>query len=105
MTYVSNKQGIQIPTKDDSPGYLAEFIEDAVLSLEDKVVMRFANATARDAALSGSDSPVIGEVCVLTDTLTYYKFNGSAWAKLFPTITVSTSDPSGGVTGDIWLKI
>lgn len=105
MTYNSNNQGVPLPTKEDSPGYLAEYIESAALALEKLVVLRFTNSVARDAAMVGDDAPVLGQVCVLTDTMIYYKYNGTSWTKLVPTITVSTNEPSGGVSGDLWLKI
>jgi len=101
----TGNQAIPYPLKGDSPGYLAEYIRDAVLALEKRTVMAFASASDRDSRLVGASSPTSGMVCILKDTMTAYKHNGTAWVPLFPTITVSTASPTGGVNGDLWLKI
>lgn len=105
MPTTSLNQGIPYPLKGDSPGFLAEYIRDAVLALEKKSVMVFASASDRDTRLVGVNAPASGMLCVLLDTLVFYKHNGTAWTQLLPTITVSTGTPTGGNNGDIWLKI
>lgn len=88
----------QEATSADINGYLA-----------DQVVMRFANAAARDAGFGGAGEPVLAEgmICTLDDTDEVLRYNGSAWAKisgssgddpiLFNTnqVTTNTTIPSG----------
>jgi hypothetical protein len=103
-TNTSNQQ-IPYPLKSDSPGYLAEYIRDAVLALEKRSVMIFTSASDRDSRMVGSFAPVAGNICILLDSLKVLKFNGSSWINVIPNITVSTASPTGGENGDLWLKI
>jgi hypothetical protein len=101
----TTNQGIPYPTKEDSPGDLAEYIQDVAVALEKKAVMVFTSAADRDSRMVGANSPTTGMVCILQDSMKMLKYNGTAWVNVFPTITVSTSSPTGGENGDIWLKI
>ena len=71
--------------------------------LQEQVIMRFANSTARDSAVS---SPEEGMFCFLADSNTLQFYNGSAWASFIgegditgiTITTASTSGLSGGAT-------
>ena len=57
--------------------------------LQDQAVMYFANATARDAAVT---SPTEGMACYLADTNYFQLYDGSAWSNVINTSGV----PAGG---------
>jgi hypothetical protein len=105
MTANTTNQGFTYPLGTDPPEQLDTIIETAVKQIEKAVVMKFATATERDTKLTGAYAPVTGQICILNDTLKLMKYTGSTWVDVFPKITTSTSDPSGGSNGDIWLKI
>jgi len=105
MTANTANQGFTYPLGTDPPDELDTIIETVVKQIEKAVVMKFTNASQRDTKLVGAYAPVLGQVCILTDTMALMKYNGSTWVNVFPTITTSTSDPSGGSNGDIWFKI
>lgn len=105
MPTTTGNQGIPYPLKGDSPGYIAEYIRDAVLALEKRSVMIFTSASDRSTKMVGTNSPIAGQISILTDSLSVEKYNGSAWVAVTPKITVSTGNPTGGVNGDLWLKI
>ncbi|WP_228973406.1 H-type lectin domain-containing protein [Streptomyces sp. DH12] len=48
------------------------------------VVLHFATANARAAALSGSSAPVPGMLTWLNDSRRYEYWNGTAWVRLVP---------------------
>lgn len=50
-------------------------------------------------------SPLVGDLSYLTGSARYEWWNGSAWVRLAPIVTVSTSAPSGGENGDVWVKV
>lgn len=72
-------------TSSDVNGYLA-----------DQVVMRFADASARDAAFGGTAEPVLAEgmVCTLDSTNEVQRYSGSAWVTIYKeeVIGVALSD-------------
>jgi hypothetical protein len=90
--------------------------------LADQAVMTFANATARDAAIT---SPADGMICYLEDTGYYQAYESSSWTNMITSggiaaenadmsestnagrkLTVSTTAPSSGqTTGDLWVDI
>jgi hypothetical protein len=60
-------------------------------------VMRFASTAARDAAITGGNLES-GMFACTTDTLTYWRYNGSAWVPFMsPWITFTSLD--NGVVG------
>ena len=62
----------------------------------------FTDSTAR---ASQYPSPTVGDLSYLTTSQRYEWWNGSAWVRLAPIVTVSTADPSGGEAGDVWVKV
>lgn len=62
-------------------------------------------AIAVSASTSAPASPAEGMLWYQTNTDKVMSYNGTAWVKVAPKITVSTSDPSGGDDGDIWVKV
>lgn len=52
--------------------------------LMDQSIMRFADATARDAAFGGVGEPVLAEgmVCYLLDSNSLFYYSGTSWAAL-----------------------
>jgi hypothetical protein len=52
--------------------------------LMDQSVMKFADATARDAAFGGALEPVLSEgmVCYLVDSNSLLYYSGSSWSAL-----------------------
>jgi hypothetical protein len=53
--------------------------------LADQVVMRFADATARDAGFGGAGEPTLAEgmVCTLDSTNEVQRYSGSAWVTIY----------------------
>jgi hypothetical protein len=80
-------------TSSDINGYLA-----------DQVVMRFPDATARDAAFGGAGEPVLAEgmICTLDDTNEVLRYDGSAWVRVSDlrqiVIGVALSDETTAIT-------
>ena len=89
--------------------------------LADQAVMVFADATARDAAVT---SPADGMICYLESTGYYQAYESSAWANMITSggvaangadlsgsdgagrkISVTATEPSTPTTGDIWIDI
>lgn len=62
----------------------------------------FASSSARSTQYT---SPTVGDLTYLTDTARYEWWNGTAWVRLAPIVTVSTSSPTGGENGDVWVKV
>lgn len=50
-------------------------------------------------------SPHVGDLAYLVDVGRYDWWNGSSWQRLAPIITVSTSSPTGGEDGDVWVQV
>ena len=71
--------------------------------LQEQVIMRFANSSARDSAVSSAEE---GMFCFLADSNTLQFYNGSSWASFIgegditgvTITTASTSGLSGGAT-------
>lgn len=82
-------------TSSDVNGYLA-----------DQVVMRFADATSRNAGFGASGKPTLAEgmLCTLDDTNELQRYNGSAWVTIAPytppsvVIGVALSDETTAIT-------
>jgi len=70
--------------------------------LADQVVMRFADATARDAGFGGADEPVLAEgmVCTLDDTDEIQRYDGSGWVTVYKdeVIGLALSDETTAIT-------
>lgn len=70
--------------------------------LSDQVVMRFANATARNAGFGGAGEPTLAEgmICTLDDTNEVQRYNGSAWITIYKeeVIGVALSDETTAIT-------
>lgn len=63
------------------------------------IVMRFANATDRDAAFASLGiSPSVGMICHLADVDRFRRWTGSAWAGLRPDPTTNVLSSSHGAT-------
>ena len=73
----------------DVNGYLAE-----------QVIMKFANAAARDAAFGGAGEPTLAEgmFCYLDDTNVLQSYTGSAWVTLTSSINPPALELVSGVT-------
>jgi hypothetical protein len=71
--------------------------------LQEQVIMRFADSSARDSAVSSAEE---GMFCFLADSNTLQFYNGSSWASFIgegditgvTITTASTSGLSGGAT-------
>lgn len=81
----------QEATSADINGYLA-----------DQVVMRFADAAARDLGFGGAGEPTLAEgmICTLDDTNEVQRYNGSAWVTIYKeeVIGVALSDETTAIT-------
>jgi hypothetical protein len=72
--------------------------------LQEQVIMRFANATARDSAVSSAEE---GMFCFLQDSNTLQFYDGSSWTSFIgegditSIVTASTSGLSGGTTSGV----
>ena len=72
--------------------------------LQEQVIMRFANATARDSAVSSAEE---GMFCFLQDSNTLQFYDGSSWQSFIgegditSIVTASTSGLSGGTTSGV----
>lgn len=62
----------------------------------------FSSSSARTTQYP---SPHVGDLAYLVDVGRYDWWNGSSWQRLAPIITVSTSSPSGGEDGDVWVQV
>jgi hypothetical protein len=76
------------------------WVDDDVIEASDlnsylmaQCIPRFADATARDAAIG---TPAVGQVCFLTSAH-YQQYDGSDWVALLPV-------PPGGTTGQVLTK-
>lgn len=70
--------------------------------LQDQVVQVYADASARDTALTGLVSE--GMTVFLKDTNKLYTFNGSAWEEVTPT-NISASIINAGTIGTAYLPV
>jgi hypothetical protein len=73
-----------------------------------QTVMRFANATARDTALSAVLAE--GMLCYLDDTDEILKYDGSAWVSIsnpgdITGVIAGTALTGGGLSGDVTLNV
>lgn len=50
-------------------------------------------------------NPNVGDLSYLTASQRYEWWNGTSWVRLAPIVTVSTSAPSGGENGDVWVQV
>ena len=72
--------------------------------LQEQVIMRFANATARDTEVSSAEE---GMFCFLQDSNTLQFYDGSSWnsfigeGDITSIVTASTSGLSGGTTSGV----
>jgi len=69
-------------------------------------VMRFADATARDTALSAVLAE--GMMCYLDDTNEVLKYDGSSWGAIggdITAVTAGTALTGGGTSGDVTLNV
>jgi hypothetical protein len=72
--------------------------------LQEQVIMRFANATARDSQVTSAEE---GMFCFLQDTNTLQFYDGSSWnsfigeGDITSIVTASTSGLSGGTTSGV----
>ena len=70
--------------------------------LADQVVMRFADATARDAGFGGADEPVLAEgmICTLDGTDEIQRYDGSGWVTVYKdeVIGLALSDETTAIT-------
>ena len=70
--------------------------------LADQVVMRFSNATVRNAAFGGVGKPVLAEgmICTLDDTNEIQRYSGSSWVTVYKEeiIGVALSDETTNIT-------
>jgi hypothetical protein len=70
--------------------------------LADQVVMRFADATARNAGFGGAGEPTLAEgmICTLDNTNEVQRYNGSAWVTIYKdeVIGVALSDETTAIT-------
>ena len=62
----------------------------------------FASSSARTTQYP---SPLVGDITYLTDVARFEWWDGTAYQRLAPIITVSTSSPSGGENGDVWVQV
>jgi hypothetical protein len=61
--------------------------------------------TDGDARAVQYPSPNVGDLSYLTASQRYEWWNGTAWVRLAPIVTVSTAAPSGGENGDVWVQV
>jgi hypothetical protein len=72
--------------------------------LQEQVIMRFADSSARDSAVSSAEE---GMFCFLQDTNTLQFYDGSSWTSFIgegditSIVTASTSGLSGGTTSGV----
>lgn len=106
MATTTANQGIRVPQSTDDPDVVDD-LNKAVLDIEKKLVMSFANVSDRTTRVP---SPVEGMLGWMRDTDTFVKFDGTAWANLVPVVpsftsgTVVPSNTSGS-DGDVFFKV
>lgn len=71
-------QGVSIAALTDAPD-AATLGRNIANKIVERSVMRFASASARNAALVGTAAPVEGMVCWLQDTNLLYVYDGTSW--------------------------
>lgn len=71
-------QGVSIAALTDAPD-AATLARNIANKITERSVMRFASASARNAALVGVAAPVEGMVCWLQDVNVLYVYNGTSW--------------------------
>ncbi|MGW0780306.1 hypothetical protein [Streptomyces sp. NPDC002913] len=86
-------QGVSIASRTDAPDAetLAKNIANGIAS---RSVLRYANASARTAALTGLSAPAEGMVTSLADTDRLYRYNGTAWVAVAPVTQIGTASVS-----------
>ena len=84
--------------------YKADWVTGDILtaaqqnSLAEQAVSRFADASARNAAIT---SPTEGQACWLNDTNEFQIYDGSSWKPLLDTDTISVSSGNYTITTDL----
>lgn len=100
-------QALPVPVDADDPNIPADMMSLAV-AIEKRLVQQYASVAARSAA---NTTPSEGQFSYIATDDTFWYYNGTTWTRLYlyttprPTITVSTSAPSGGVNGDIHFRV
>ncbi len=84
--------------------YKADWVTGDILTaaqqnaLAEQAVSRFADASARNAAIT---SPTEGQACWLNDTNEFQIYDGSSWKPLLDTDTISVSSGNYTITTDL----
>lgn len=78
----------------DAPKAFQDFTDDGPIP-------RFADATARDAAIA---TPVAGQMCYLNSTSAVQVYSGSAWESPWPTLGDITDNVEFGEAGTLEVK-
>lgn len=108
MPTTTSNQQIPLPAEGDSPDIPAD-LSTLALFLEHQVVGIYTSVSDRNTRAT---SPKEGQVAFTKDTNTFYVYDGAAWQQMYisigtppPAITSGTTAPSGGVNGDVYLKV
>ncbi len=99
-------QGIPYPDHNEFLKFAWQQIRDAVLAMEPKLNMKFANAADLAAKIP---SPTSGMLAYLDDSDTLNLYTGAAWVRVYPSspaIYSGAGAPSSGLgaIGDIYFQ-